>query len=273
VALVVRISIMTESGALHHSSNRLEKGSFRISWIDDVPFTQYLHDLFPTESRAVLSYADNELFLTTRSTIKANKLKRRLGITFRATHDVKNHLYFDRRANVIDIYHHTAFIKQQLRATRDGGDFSTPAPGIKAGALPRQLQLEVLDSIQGVLFPLSDPKCKMILKSLIHSCSFDPDIVNFEYGSIRRRPGEENIGYIYLTDRLSDLYAEVCNPQLRGWLERRIERKSGARCMMLATMIGIVFAVFLGMVSLAVSSYQTWIAYQAWQHPVAAVLV
>jgi len=40
--------------------------------------------------------------------------------------------------------------------------------------------------------------------------------------------------------------------------------------MMLATLIGVVFAVLLGMVSLAVSSYQTWIAYQAWQHPVAA---
>lgn len=48
-----------------------------------------------------------------------------------------------------------------------------------------------------------------------------------------------------------------------------MERKSGARYMMMATLIGVVFAVLLGMVSLAVSSYQTWIAYQAWQHPIA----
>jgi len=39
--------------------------------------------------------------------------------------------------------------------------------------------------------------------------------------------------------------------------------------MIMATLVGVIFAVVLGMASLAVSSYQTWIAYQAWQHPVA----
>ncbi|KAK4455307.1 hypothetical protein QBC34DRAFT_489622 [Podospora aff. communis PSN243] len=269
-ALVVRVFVMIESGVLHHSSNRLEKGSFRIHWKDNVAFSQYLQQLFPTENHAVLGHVDNELFLTMKSSLRANKLKKHLRISFRATHDIRNHLSFDRQANVIDIYHHTAFIKEQLRTTQEGADFSTPTLSIEAGSLPRQLLLEVLDSIQGVLFPLSDPKCKRILQSLVTSCSFDPDIVNFEYGSIRR-PGEENISYIYLADRLSDLYSEIYNPQPRGWLERRIERKSGARYMMLATLIGVSFAIFLGMVSLAVSSYQTWIAYQAWQHPVATV--
>jgi hypothetical protein len=132
VALIVKVFVMIESGVLHHSSNRLEKGSFRIHWKDDVAFSQYLQHLFPTENHAVLSHADNELFLTMKSALRANKLKKRLRVSFRATHDVRNHLAFDRQANVIDVYHHTAFIKEQLRTTRDGGDFSTPNLSIEA---------------------------------------------------------------------------------------------------------------------------------------------
>ncbi len=137
-----------------------------------------------------------------------------------------------------------------------------------SGALPRQLILEILDSVQDILFPLSEPKSKRLLRALVNTCSMDPDITNFEYSSIRKM-GEEKISYVYLVDRLSDLINELQNPRPRGWLERQMERKSGARYMMMATLIGVVFAVILGILSLAVSSYQTWIAYQAWQHPVA----
>ena len=133
--------------------------------------------------------------------------------------------------------------------------------------MPRQLVLEALDSIQGILFPLADPKSKKLLQSLVASSAFDPDVLTFEFSSVRR-VGEENIPYVYLADRLSDLHAELQHPRPRGWLEQEMERKSSARHMMMATLVGVIFAVFLGMASLAVSAYQAWIAYQAWQHPV-----
>ncbi len=37
---------------------------------------------------------------------------------------------------------------------------------------------------------------------------------------------------------------------------------------MLATVAGVTLAVLLGMASLAVSSYQAYIANEAWRHPV-----
>ena len=80
--------------------------------------------------------------------------------------------------------------------------------------------------------------------------------------------GEENIPYVFLADRLSELYNELQNPRPRGWLQRQMERKSGARYMLMATLFGVLFAIFLGIASLAVSAYQTWITYQAWQHPI-----
>lgn len=138
---------------------------------------------------------------------------------------------------------------------------------INRGALPRQFILELLDSLQGVLFPLSDKKSRKLLRSLVATLDLDPDILRFDFAS-NRNNGEETIPYYYLTGRLSDLQNELESPRPQGWFERQMERKSGARYMMMATIIGLGFAIFLGMASLVVSSYQTWLTYQAWQHPV-----
>ncbi|KAH7004847.1 hypothetical protein EDB82DRAFT_471592 [Fusarium venenatum] len=204
IAIGVKTMLMIDPSALHRSSDRLEKGTFRVHWKEDVPLSKYIQDSFPIE---------------------------------------------------------------QLRVTRDLGDCSSPSSSLKKGVLPRQLVLEILDSLQGTLFPLSDPKSKKLARSLIKKCSFDPDILKFEVSSVRRI-GEESVPYVYLADRLADLYNELQTPRPRSWLQRSMQRKSGARHVMMATLIGVVFAITLGMASLAVSSYQTWIAYQAWKHPV-----
>jgi uncharacterized membrane protein SpoIIM required for sporulation len=37
---------------------------------------------------------------------------------------------------------------------------------------------------------------------------------------------------------------------------------------MLATMVGVVIAIMLGFLGLAVGIFQSWVPYQAWKHPV-----
>lgn len=133
--------------------------------------------------------------------------------------------------------------------------------------MPRQLVLETLDSVQNILFPLVKPKPQHLLKSLIKSEKWDPDIRTYEFSTICNE-GEENIPYYYFASRLSQLQTELENPRPRGWLERQIERRTANRYMMMATLAGVILAVLLGVMALAVSCYQTWIAYQAWQHPV-----
>ncbi|CVL02939.1 uncharacterized protein FPRN_00186 [Fusarium proliferatum] len=267
VALGVKALLMIDPAALHHSSDRLEQGTYRIHWKEHVPLSKYIQDSFPLGNHNILSYNNSELFADIKKELKAVNLKKRLDITIRATSDVRNHLHFDRKNNYLEVYHYTSFLKEQLRVTRDIGDCSSPSSSLKRGVLPRQLVLEVLDSVQGILFPLSDPRSKKLLRSLISKCSFDPDILNFEVSSVRR-VGEESVPYVYLADRLADLYNELQTPRPRGWLRQSMQRKSGARHVMMATLIGVIFAVLLGIPSLAVSSYQTWIAYQAWKHPV-----
>jgi hypothetical protein len=117
-----------------------------------------------------------------------------------------------------------------------------------------------------------DPKSRALLVSLTTTSGFDPDALRFESTSIRNAD-EKDIAYHYLGTRLADLYEELENPKPRGLLEKWLERKSGARHLMFATLVGVVIAIILGMVGIAVGAYQAWVTYQAWQHPVSSPLV
>lgn len=135
------------------------------------------------------------------------------------------------------------------------------------GALPRQLALEALDSIQKILFPISDKKSYSLLVSLTSTSLFDSDALRFEFTSIRDLD-ETDVLYHYFGSRLVDLYEALENPKPHGWMQKWVERKSGARYVMMATLVGVVIAVILGMASLALGAYQAWLGYQQWQHPV-----
>jgi hypothetical protein len=109
-----------------------------------------------------------------------------------------------------------------------------------------------------------------LLESLISTSSFDSDCLNFEFVSIRNSD-EKDITYNYLGTRLAVLYQELEDPTPRGWMEKWFERKKGGRYIMMATLIGVVIAVVLGMAGLSLGAYQAWLTYQQWQHPVSPV--
>jgi hypothetical protein len=132
--------------------------------------------------------------------------------------------------------------------------------------LPRQLVLEVLDSVQKILFPF-DSESEPILRSLVSKNSFDPDCLRYDSATYRKE-GEEDISYHYFGSRLMDLYEEIENPSPRGFLEKWLERKSGARYLMLATLIGVIIAIILGVLGLAIGILQAWVAYEAWKYPI-----
>lgn len=108
-----------------------------------------------------------------------------------------------------------------------------------------------------------------VLASLCSTCDFDKDCYRHEW-SVVRHDHEKDLPYRYWQERLEALRDEVQNPRPQGLLELWLERRSAPRYTMLATLIGVLIAIILGAAALAVSAYQTWIAYNAWQHPVAA---
>ncbi|KAK1972256.1 hypothetical protein LY78DRAFT_688452 [Colletotrichum sublineola] len=241
IDLAIRTTLMMDGSALDYSTDRLEKGVHHVQWKLGEPLSKFIERIFTSESHTILSYPEHLSHPDFKSELKATRLKRGLGIAIHPTADLRDHLKLDRKTMTLK------FCKRELCL----------APFL----------LEVLESLQGVLFPLTDKKSRKLLRSYVESGAFDPAIQNFEFRSIKNK-GEEVVPFFYLASRLDELHQELLDPSPRGWLERQFERRSGSRYMMMATMVGIFFAVFLGFLALVVSSYQTYIAYQAWQHPI-----
>lgn len=106
-----------------------------------------------------------------------------------------------------------------------------------------------------------------MLQSLVSKQDLDPDCLRVD-STIDRADEENDIQYQYWGSRLMDLHDEIENPKPRGYLESWMERKSGARHVMMAPLAGVMIAVILGMFGLAVSIFQAWVGYQQWKHPV-----
>ncbi|KAF2474277.1 uncharacterized protein BDR25DRAFT_216032, partial [Lindgomyces ingoldianus] len=132
------------------------------------------------------------------------------------------------------------------------------------GNIPRELALEVLDTIHKVLFP-QDRSSQALLSSLVSRGSFDEDFLRYESARYREEDEKES-SYHYFGSQLAGLYDEFQNPTLRGWFQKWLERKSGARYAMMATLIGVGIAFVIGILGLGVATFQAWVAYQQWKH-------
>ncbi|KAF7922397.1 uncharacterized protein EAE97_011139 [Botrytis byssoidea] len=249
--LAVQVLVMINCSVSRQSSVLLEYGN-----------EHFLNDVFPKTSHPSIDKIKSELLAT--------KLKKNARLLFQPTDDLRNHLRLDRKSGVVEIFHHTAFLKEQLRLTKEQPQSLSVSDLIRIGALPRGLVIEVLDSIQKVIFDVADVKSRELLLSLTSTstCNFDPDILRYESASIRNAE-EQDIQYQYFGARLVDLHQELMNPTPRGF-EKWFERKSSPRFVMMATIAGVLFAIFLGLLSLALGSFQAYVGYMAWKHPVQA---
>jgi hypothetical protein len=268
INLAVRVLVMISSVADTEIAMLLESGPYPASWRQDTPFSQFISETLPTSDHPSLNDVDSSSFSTRRS-LTAIKLQKRARLSFEPTDDIHNHLKLEDKTGIVYIFHHTAVLKEHLLLTKDLPAKLSISESLQRGALPRQLALEVLDSIQKLLFPLNDSKSRALLMSLTSKAkgAFDPDCLRFESSSIRR-PEEHKISYYYLGERLMDLYSELDDPRPRGGLARWLERRSRPRYVMLTTLAGVMIAVLLGLAGLIVSIFQTWVTYQSWKHPV-----
>jgi hypothetical protein len=235
----------------------LELGTMPMTWHNDKSLRQFLAEAFPT---SLTGNGDANGVENILPSLTAKRLKRVAGLRFVPTDNLRNHLRLDDEEGVVQIFHHTAFLKEQLIATHT-------VTQTRESIIPRELAREVLDTIHKVLFP-SDHESQALLRSFVSKASFDLDCLHFESASYLREEERKSTMYRYFGSRLADLYDEVTNPRPRSWFEKWLERKSGARYVMLATLIGVFIAVLLGILGLAVGIFQAYIAWQQWKHPV-----
>ncbi|KAH8733693.1 hypothetical protein BGZ61DRAFT_384043 [Ilyonectria robusta] len=267
INLAVSIFAMSNCGSQESSPILLEEGSNRITWRAGITLSQYIELVLPRsegfESRQHFSHS----FLDPSCPmVMAKDLKRLAGTSICGTDDITNHLRYDVTNNVLFIFRHARILKEHLRLSKNCGNEPSLLDCLNVGAMPRQYVLEVLYSTQKIVFPLWDSDSVGLLQSLVVNAGFDKSILDGQdHGFIR--DDEERIDFQYLSLRLYDIFQEIQNPRPRGRLAKWLDRRSGARYVILATIAGLLFAVFLGIASLTVSSYQTYLAYQAWRHP------
>lgn len=276
--LMTMISCTTETQA----GGLLESGVQPSIWRGDKSLADFFTLTFPMRDHPSLNDSE-ESAIDIKTQLTAKKLKKVAGLKFRGVDDIRNHLKLDQTTGILDIYHHTAVLKEHLMASKEKAPRGpTVLESFRyvdlllvskywlmrthhSGCIPRQLALETLDSLQKILFPL-EPDSQAILRSLVSKQSLDPDCLRF--GSMPyRTEAEKDIEYQYWGSRIMDLYDEIENPKPRGFLETWLEQRSKARHVMLATLIGVMIAIVLGFFALVVAIIQTWVAYQAWKYP------
>ncbi|KAH8683964.1 hypothetical protein BGZ61DRAFT_590081 [Ilyonectria robusta] len=267
--LAARVITMVQPAAENQSDGLLEAGSQPALWSNDKSLVAFIGSVFPKREHPTLSRG-NDATTTTKihvSSIMAKRLKKIAKLKIIPTDDLASHLSLDAKQGTVAIFHYTSVLKEGL-TNGNGHPSSEGVEGVAARTntrsnIPPQLAIETLATIKEVLFP-DDSVSQSMLRSLISRDKFDPDMARI----VDLSGLDEPVRYQYWGSRLLDLHDEIENPTPRGFFEKWVERKSGARYAMMATLIGLFIAILLGALGLVVSIFQAWVGWQQWQHPV-----
>ena len=132
--LAIKISCMVGCELQNPMEGFLEQGLQRPRWKQDECLGDYIDRILPTVDTGFGSLgtalnessADQEI----RDKLKADNLKTTIDIDFYPTDDLTTHLTLERRRGrpVLKIFHHTAFLKEHLRSTKEAEKTSPVRP-------------------------------------------------------------------------------------------------------------------------------------------------
>ena len=131
INLAVKVLAMVNCSAQRQSSGLLEHGLSQAPWRSDVTFSQFVIDTFPLTDHPSLNDDDLKGSVDLKANLMAKKLKKRIGLKFQPTDDLRRHLKLDRKNRVLEVYHHTAFLKEHLRLTKDKAPNMSVSESIK----------------------------------------------------------------------------------------------------------------------------------------------
>ncbi|KAJ0323122.1 hypothetical protein COL5a_008340 [Colletotrichum fioriniae] len=93
-------------------------GSESSIWKNEQSARKLVLTMFPVRDHPDLNEPDDSL-PDIMSALKATRLKKVAGVSFRGTDDLRNHLRLDPKTGIIELYHHTAFLKECLKASKE----------------------------------------------------------------------------------------------------------------------------------------------------------
>jgi hypothetical protein len=240
--------LLMDFGVLHDGANLVSGGVPRIAWRDGVSIDAFLEEALSRtpESPAIKGIVPE---------LRAKKLTKDAKLRMKATNDIRRHLVLDKKEKVVWIFHQGTALRHLLSGSETDA---------KACVLPREVMLEILDTIHVVLFP-PDLGSQKLLACLVSKNGWDKGLLS-DMSTPYRKDSDPEISYSYFGDRLEELHQELRAPTPHGWLQRRLQRRSETY-MLMATMYGVIIAVTLGFFSLVVAIFQAWVAWQQLKQP------
>lgn len=130
ITFAVRVLTMLDCSGVRYISIRSESASPVVPWRGNMPFSQYLRGLFMVQGEQSPAQFDMRLAEGWESDLLAKNLVRRIGLRLVPAHDVRDHLRYHPIRNELEVFHHAAFLKEHLRATKNLEDGSNPACSI-----------------------------------------------------------------------------------------------------------------------------------------------
>ncbi|KAH6869268.1 hypothetical protein B0T10DRAFT_418762, partial [Thelonectria olida] len=258
--------LMVDSAVNGYRSPGYTIGKYRhASWLPDEAFIDFVARCFPQVSSGRRDRVAT--VLDDKSSLKAWKLKDRLGINFRGTNNLADHLLFDPRNQILYLFHHTAYLKAHLdlwngeSVSKDVGITTT----LKRGTLCPRLLAETLHSLQSILFRNDDDRSMRVLEQLIKRKGFDYTCSVHE-GYKMFEDSMEDFTYVYWGERLAVLHDLVLNRPPRTGFQRWIRWQTSESNSFMVAMLALIISIFIGILSLGLSAFQTWITWQAWKH-------
>ncbi|KAF2104513.1 hypothetical protein NA57DRAFT_51334 [Rhizodiscina lignyota] len=185
--LAVRVMIMANCSTSSHDPGLVELGTQPTPWRADMSFKQFMEQSFPKTGHPGLAKC------TPAGTSDGVSKSEGTAVSYRLHAPVSILVSLQQRLILTTCVYFSKRVQ-------------------------RQLGLEVLDSLQLILFP-ADQESQSLLLALTTEEGFDPDCRRFESAQYRSED-EMETQYHHFGSRLMDLYEEIENPKPRGLLEK-----------------------------------------------------
>lgn len=121
---------MARRGVITVDISTNEYGISQAPWASE-SLKGFMISWFPMTDHAILSHPGHQLHDSFKSALKARKLRKLLNAHLWPTDNIVDHLKFDRAKNVIFIFHHAGYIKEQLRLTKCLAKSATPEASLR----------------------------------------------------------------------------------------------------------------------------------------------
>jgi hypothetical protein len=115
--LAIRIMNMLNYWIEYQSWDMLESGSRPTTWGKDQTHREFIKSIFPVKDHP--TYYEDSWPSDIKRQLNATQLRKVARIKFQGTDNLKSHLKLDPNTGVMQLFHHTTFLREYLLATRD----------------------------------------------------------------------------------------------------------------------------------------------------------